>query len=84
MVQCVRGKVQGDVIVLDDGVRLPEGAVVEVRVLPEPAVSREEAFAAFRRQREKNAGLRIDVVDLLREDRQEREEHWDQVLFRDP
>jgi hypothetical protein len=84
MVQCVRGRVQGDVIVLEDGVRLPDGAAVEVRVLTEPAVNRDEAFRAVLAHRETMRGVQIDVVELLREDRQEREEHWDQVLFRDP
>jgi hypothetical protein len=80
----VLGKVKGNTIVLDDGACLPEGARVEVRLLPEPQISRDEAFAAVLRQRELNAGLRIGVDELLEEDRREREEHWDQLFTRDP
>jgi len=79
-----RGTVKGNTIVLDDGACLPEGATVEVRLLPEPKISREEAFAAVLRQRELNAGLHINVDELLEEDRREREEHWDHLFTRDP
>jgi hypothetical protein len=79
----VRGKVKGNMIVLDDGVCLPEGAAVEVRLLPAPGISREEAFARFWEQRSANADLYLNVDELLDEDRQEREDRVDEWLAPD-
>jgi hypothetical protein len=79
----VRGTVKGNTIVLDDGARLPEGATVEVRLLPEPKISREEAFARFWEQRAANADLYLNVDELIEEDREEREARADEWLTPD-
>jgi hypothetical protein len=75
-----RGTVKGNTIVLDDGSCLPEGATVEVRLIPEPAISREEAFARFWEQRAANADLCLNVDELIEEDREEREARVDEWL----
>jgi len=76
----VRGTVKGNTVVLDDGARLPEGATVEVRLLPEPTISREEAFAAVLRNREQNRGLRVGMDEIIEEEKQDREERIDSWL----
>jgi hypothetical protein len=80
----LRGTVKGNTIVLDDGACLPEGAVVEVRLLPEPQISREEAFAAVLRHREQNRGLRVGIDEIIEEEKQDREERVDAWLSPDP
>jgi hypothetical protein len=79
----VRGTVKGNTIVLDDGACLPEGATVEVRLLPEPAISREEAFAAVLKHREQNRGLRVGMDEIIEEEKQDREERVDSWLSPD-
>jgi hypothetical protein len=78
-----RGTVKGNVVVLDENVKLPEGAAVEVRVI-ETAISREEAFARVLRQREANKDLRIGIDEIIEEDRQDREDRVDGWLSPEP
>jgi hypothetical protein len=77
------GTVKGNTIVLDDGACLPEGATVEVRLLPEPKISREEAFAAVLKHREQNRGLRVGMDEIIEEEKQDREERVDSWLSPD-
>lgn len=65
-----RGVVKNGVIVLDDGVRLPDGTVVEVRV---EVGWRSEAFERVLRHRQQNAGYLVNMDEILAEERLERE-----------
>jgi hypothetical protein len=78
-----RGTVKGNTIVLDDGACLPEGAAVEVRLLPEPAISREEAFRRVLEQRAANAGLKVGMDEIIEEEKQDREARIDSWLSPD-
>ncbi len=79
----VRGTVRGNTIVLENGASLPEGATVEIRLVPEAKISREEAFARFWEQRAANADLRLNVDELIEEDREERDARVDEWLTPD-
>ncbi|MFA0768726.1 MAG: hypothetical protein OXFUSZZB_002054 [Candidatus Fervidibacter sp.] len=68
-----RGVVKDGVIVLEGGVRLPEGVIVEVRV-----IGWEEAFERVLRHRQQNAGYLVGMDEILAEDRKEREERYDE------
>jgi hypothetical protein len=78
-----RGTVKGNTIVLDDGACLPEGAAVEVRLLTEPAISREEAFRRVLEQRAANAGLKVGMDEIIEEEKQDREARIDSWLTPD-
>jgi hypothetical protein len=80
----VRGTVKGNTIVLENGACLPEGARMEVRLLPEPAISREEAFRRLWEQRAANAGLIVGIDEIIEEEKQDREERIDSWLSPDP
>jgi hypothetical protein len=66
-----KGIVKGQVILLEDGVQLPEGAEVEVRVLERP-LTRSEVFARVRAHRIRQP---VGMAEILEDDKQEREEH---------
>jgi len=68
-----KGTVKNNVVVLDEGVNLPEGAEVEVRV-SNRQWRREEAF---RRLRENPITHYVGMDEIIEEDKREREEHWD-------
>jgi len=68
----VKGVVKNNVVVLPEGVSLPEEAEVEVRV-PDGPISREEAFArilAIRIHRY------VGMDEIIEEMKRERDEHW--------
>ncbi len=66
----LKGTVKDNVIVLDEGVRLPEGAEVEVRVR-----TRKRRLDAAIERVQTNPILRyIGIDDVMAEDKQEREE----------
>lgn len=79
----VRGIVRGQVVVLDEAARLPDGAEVEVR-LTTPADHGEEAFRRVLEHRAVYAGRPIGIDVILEEDKREREEHTGAWLSREP
>jgi hypothetical protein len=88
MIQVYEGVVKDNHIVLDEDVRLPEGARVEVRVASRPATadskpSRKEVFEAILRHRAAYEGRRIGIDELIEEEKQDREERFDHWLFPD-
>lgn len=71
-----KGIVKDNVVLLEAGVQLPEGAEVEVRLL-ERSLTRQEVFARVRA----HPILRPVGMDaIIAEDKQEREEHPDTWL----
>lgn len=82
MVAC-KGIVKDNVVVLEEGARLPDGAEVEVRLV-ERALSREEAFMRVWAQRLANAKYHVGLDDIIEEDEQEREEHPDTWMASNP
>lgn len=65
-----RGTVRGKVVVLEEGVRLPDGTEVEVRI---PGRRRDPA-EAFRRVLENPIRRFIGIDELIEEDKRDREE----------
>jgi len=68
-----RGVVKDGVIVLEGGVRLPEGVIVEVRVM-----ERQDRIAAIDRLLATPIDRPIGMDEILAEDRKEREERYDE------
>jgi len=66
------GTVRGDVIVLEERVPLPNGAKVEVRLI-EPSDEVKATIGRIRARRQRTAGVRIGLNELLQESRQELE-----------
>lgn len=71
-----KGVVKENVVVLEEGAHLPEGAEVEVRLIERPA-ARAEAFARVLSSR---IGRHVGMDELIEEDKKEREEHADRWL----
>jgi hypothetical protein len=71
-----KGIVKDQVILLEEGVQLPEGAAVEVRVLERP-LTRPEVFARVRAHRIRRP---VGMAAILEDDTREREEHADTWL----
>ena len=71
-----RGIVKNNVVLLDKGARLPEGAAVEVRLL-EPPPTRQDVFARVRTRR---ITRHVGMDEIIAEDKQEQEEHLDTWL----
>ena len=71
-----KGIVKDNVVLLQDGVRLHEGAEVEIRLLERP-LTRQELFARVRTHRILRS---IGMDEILAEDKHEREEHPDTWL----
>jgi hypothetical protein len=68
-----KGVVKDNIVVLEDGAQLPDGAEVEVRLL-KPSFSRDEAFAWVLANR---ITRYVGIDQIIEEDKQEREEHPD-------
>ena len=81
MITVYRGVVQGNVVILDPDVTLPEHAVVEVHLVPreEPDI-----FARVLEQRAANSRYHVNIDEVIAEDRREREEHSDTWTDPDP
>ena len=75
-----KGTVKGNIVVLDEGEKLPDGARVEVRVVEEH-LSAEEAI---RRILGNPITKPLGMLEILREDRREREERFDQWMKPEP
>jgi hypothetical protein len=73
-----KGVVKDNVVVLEENACLPDGAEVEVRVLP-TAAEREEAFARVLAQREASTGLRVGMDEIIQEDSQDGERPGEQL-----
>ena len=71
-----KGIVKDNVVLLEAGVQLPEGAEVEVRLLERP-LTRQEVFARVRTHRILRP---VGMEEMIAEDKQEREEHPDTWL----
>jgi hypothetical protein len=74
-----KGVVRNNVVVLEEGASLPDGAEVEVRVV-EPSSSREDAF---RRMLANPITHYVGWDEILEEEKREREERFDQWLRRE-
>src|SRR5262245_7964670 len=75
MVTC-KGVVKNNVVLLEAGVQLPDGAEVEVRLV-EPPLTRQEVFARVRAHPIRRP---VGMDEIIAEDKQEREEHLDTWL----
>jgi hypothetical protein len=75
-----KGTVKGNIVVLNEGEKLPDGARVEVRVIEEP-LSAEEAI---KRILSNPITKPLGMLELLREDRKEREERFDRWMKPEP
>ena len=71
-----KGIVKDNMVLLEEGVQLPEGAEVEVRLL-ERSLTRQEVFARVRAHRIRRA---IGMDEIIAEDKQAHEEHPDTWL----
>ena len=71
-----KGTVKGNVVILEEGVHLPDGAEVEVR-LSAPLFRRDEAFTQVLAN---HITRNIGMDQIIEEDKQEREEHPDRWL----
>ena len=69
-----KGTVKNNVIVLESGVQLPEGARVEVR-LPKK-LSEGKRKQAFERIRRNPIKRYIGIDEVIEQDKNEREERW--------
>lgn len=71
-----KGIVKGNVVMLEEGAHLPDGAEVEVR-LSAPPFGRDEAFVRVLANRITHY---VGMDQIIEEDKQEREEHSDTWL----
>jgi len=71
-----KATVQNNIVVLEAGAALPDGAEVEVRLLGQP-LTRDEAFARVLTNRITHS---VGMDAILAEDRQAQEEHPDTWL----
>ena len=71
-----KGIVKDNMVLLEQGVQLPEGAEVEVRLL-ERSLARQEVFARVRAHRIRRV---IGMDEIIAKDKQEHEEHPDTWL----
>lgn len=68
-----KGIVKNNMVVLEEGVHLPDGMKVEVRFI-EPLLTREQIFARVRNNR---ISRYVGMDEIIEVDKQEREEHAD-------
>jgi hypothetical protein len=71
-----KGVVKDNVVLLEAGAQLPNGAAVEVRLLERP-LTRREVFARVRAHRIQHP---VGMDEIIAEEQQEREEHPDTWL----
>jgi hypothetical protein len=71
-----KGIVKENIVVLEEGAHLPDGAEVEVRLIERP-LTRDEAFARVLANR---ITRYVGMAEILEEDKKEREEHPDTWL----
>ncbi len=68
------GTVKNNVVVLENGVQLPEGAKVEVRL--RKRLSEEKRREAFERIRRNPITHYVGIDEIIEEDKREREDRW--------
>jgi len=71
-----KGIVKENIVMLEKGIHLPDGAEVEVRLVERPLTSGE----AFTRVMANRITRPIDMAEIIEEDKKEREEHPDTWL----
>jgi hypothetical protein len=71
-----KGIVKKNIVMLEKGVHLPDGAEVEVRLVESPLTH----DAAFTRVLTNRITRPIGMVEIIEEDKKEREEHSDTWL----
>ena len=71
-----KGVVKDNVVLLEAGAHLPDGAEVEVRLLERP-LTRQEVFARVRTHRIRRS---VGMDEIIAEYKQEREKHPDTWL----
>lgn len=71
-----KGIVKENIVVLEEGAHLPDGAEVEVRLIERP-LTRDDAFARVLANR---ITRYVGMAEILEEDKKEREEHPDTWL----
>lgn len=71
-----KGIVKDNMVLLEEGIHLPEGAEVEVQLL-ERLLTRQEVFARVREHRIMHP---VGMGEILAKDKQEHEEHPDTWL----
>jgi hypothetical protein len=71
-----KGIVKENIVMLEKGVHLPDGAEVEVRLIERP-LTRDEAFTRVLTNRITRP---IGMAEIIEEDKKEREEHPDTWL----
>ena len=71
-----KGIVKENIVVLEEGAHLPDGAEVEVRLIEHP-LTRDEAFARVLANR---ITRYVGMDEIVEEDKKEREEHPDAWL----
>ena len=69
-----KGVVRNNLVVLENGIQLPEGAKVEVR-LPKK-ISGEKRRQAFERIRRNPITRYVGIDEIIEEDKRDREERW--------
>jgi hypothetical protein len=69
----LKGTVRNNVIVLEEGIRLPDDTEVEIYVPLNP----EQRAKAFRRVRRNPITRYIGIDEIIEQDKQEREERWE-------
>jgi hypothetical protein len=83
------GTVKGSVIVLDDNLQLPEGTAVEVHVEKPHVIEtgdpdRDAVYHALLKRRAAYAGQRVNMAEILEEEKQDREARVDEWLSPKP
>lgn len=68
-----KGIVKGNIVMLEKGVHLPDGAEVEVRMIERP-LARDEAFTRVLTNRITRP---VSMAEIIEEDKKEREEDSD-------
>jgi hypothetical protein len=90
MVCIYKGVVKDSAVRLDENVRLPEGAAVEVHVHvaspeePQSINDKPDPFEAVLKRRAAYAGRRIGIDEIIEEEKQDREERFDHWLLPSP
>ena len=77
-----RGTVKNNVIVLENGAQLPEGAKVEVRIKDPDRETKllEKRRAAIQRILEHQIQGPVGMAEIIEEDKRERDERWDYLF----
>ena len=77
-----QGTVKNNVIVLENDVNLPEGAIVEVRVKDPDREAKllEKRRAAIQRILDHRIPGPVGMAEIIEEDKRERDERWDRMF----